>query len=145
MKTKHKSYKPCAYFIRNECRLGDQCRYNHTILNQGELICFECGAKFSDKASLANHIRTAHGDMACKRSQCKYENGNCYYKHSSEAAGNNQPVLNHQDPPPQAEPFLGLVNHKNRPPGPPEMNQQQIEKEMMVDLLKKIAVMVMNA
>ena len=146
MKIKHKSYKPCTYFIRNECRLGDQCRYNHTILNQGELICFECGAKFSDKASLANHIRTVHGDMSCKRSQCKYKNGNCYYKHHSEAATDNQPFLglaNHQDPPPQ--PFLGLANHKNTPPGPPEMIQQQTEKRVLIDLLKKITEMVMNS
>ena len=132
MKIKHKSHKPCSYFARNECRFGDQCRYNHIILNRGELICFECGEKFSDKSSLANHIRNVHGDMSCKRSQCKYKNGNCYYKHHIEGARNDQP-------------FLGVPNHQNPPPGPQVMNQQQTEKMVMVECLKKMTEMVMKS
>ena len=88
MSTRHKSYKPCEYFLKDNCRNGDQCRYNHVKLNPGEFICFQCGQKFSDKSSVSSHIKTFHSDMSCKRflrNACKYSDENCYLQtlHSS--------------------------------------------------------------
>ena len=115
MNTRHKSYKPCEYFLKNDCRNGDQCRYNHEKLNPGEFICYQCGQKFSDKSSLSNHIKTVHSDMTCKRfmsNTCKYRSENCYYKHYIPISNTNQT-------------FLGTPFQNNPPPGPQMMNLEQ--------------------
>ena len=115
MKTKHNSYKPCEYFLKDDCRNGDLCRYNHVKLNPGESICFQCGDRFPEKAGLLNHIKTAHSDMPCKRfmgNRCKYNNGNCYYKHYIPVSRNNQA-------------FLVTHQQNNPPPGPPVINAEE--------------------
>ena len=42
IKKKHKSYKPCDYFMESRCDLDDDCNFHHVNLAQGEQICYTC-------------------------------------------------------------------------------------------------------
>ena len=46
----HKSYKPCRNFATTICNNDEyECSYNHTILQENEVICYRCGDKFNRK------------------------------------------------------------------------------------------------
>ena len=43
MKSHTGTFKPCKYFLKDECKFGNQCRYSHRQLKKGEVICYICG------------------------------------------------------------------------------------------------------
>ena len=67
IKESHKYYKPCDYFIEDNCELDSKCRFYHIKLNQGEQICYKCGKIFKSKKDLINHIKEKHGNEICHR------------------------------------------------------------------------------
>ena len=104
-------------------------------LNPGESICFQCGYRFPEKAGLLNHIKTAHSDMPCKRfmgNRCKYNNGNCYYKHYIPVSRNNQA-------------FLVTPQQNNPPPGPPVIStEERVKKALEKSIPSLIPIVIQN-
>lgn len=89
IKEKHKTYKPCDYFIETRCELDDDCNFNHVILAQGQHICYTCGDIFKSKRDLINHIKEEHGNTVCyKFLQNKCTVRRCFFKHIIQSAPN---------------------------------------------------------
>ena len=74
-RTDHPSYKPCRNFNKNgNCDFGQECIYSHQTLNEGMLVCFQCGQFFSNKTILMRHRKSNHqSEQSCT----KYANGQC--------------------------------------------------------------------
>ena len=50
-KSDHPTFKPCRNFP-DKCNFGENCNYNHIVLNANEDICWDCGELFSKKENL---------------------------------------------------------------------------------------------
>ena len=84
----HKSYKPCRNLATNNCEY-EECRFEHTILQNGEVLCFKCELKFTKKSLLLNHIKSSHDDPCLKYLEGKCTYGRrCVYRHIETAAQN---------------------------------------------------------
>ena len=87
----HKSHKPCREFTKNnKCEYDTECRYNHTLLLQGEQICFKCGDKLKSQSLLMKHIKDTHSDIICKNfleNSCSYGT-RCMFRHRGPPAHN---------------------------------------------------------
>ena len=82
--TRHnKSSKPCRNFQTSNCEYDSECDLLHSILNQGEHICYKCGDILGNKTFLMTHISREHGEEPWKKfaaNKCTFGNM-CLFKH----------------------------------------------------------------
>ena len=113
----HKSHKPCKNCATNNCEYkSEECRFDHTILQHGEVVCFKCGKKFLQKSLLLNHIKSSHDDPCLKylEGNCTYGR-RCVYKHIDINVQNVAKKQNFQTPQVNShQDFPSLPTRENR-------------------------------
>ena len=92
----HKTYKPCNNFPQGNCTYGDNCFFNHIILQNGYSICYECGKTFSERSLFMSHRKNAHEPVICKEFEkglCKFTNQSCWWTHNKEIKSPNGKMI----------------------------------------------------
>ena len=60
-KDQHPTFKPCKYINTDKGYPWDKnCFYNHKTIKPGNVVCFECGEKFSAQIDLMKHRKSNH-------------------------------------------------------------------------------------
>ena len=67
----NKSLRPCKNFITFFFNIMLNANFDHTILSQGQHICYKCGEVSKNKANMINHIKSTHGQELCEKERHK--------------------------------------------------------------------------
>ena len=80
----HKTFKPCRNL--QNCDYKESCIFNHSPLEEGKYLCFECGKKCDTFKELMHHRKNNHNMDKClkfMRNNCPFNDASCWYKHET--------------------------------------------------------------
>ena len=87
----HTKFIPCKNFSSNvsdnRCSWGERCGYSHKVLEDGTLLCWDCGTSFRGKNELMIHRKNLHDVPTCSKFKtlmgCDKPEDACWYPHIS--------------------------------------------------------------
>ena len=111
-KVKHPlTIKICRYFIRGECRFGDDvCWYSHQVSRTNdipqtltEFKCSFCGEVFKKKSDFMKHRKVNHSDTISecindKNGYSRFYNEECWFRHGGFILNNPKESISKQTP-----------------------------------------------
>ena len=126
----HRTYKPCAKYALSKCEFYCNCMYNHTLLNDNEHICYNCGYRTKIKRYLMNHIKETHGCLICRKLDNKYCNrAKCWFRHDISNPPNTNVSRLSVSPSPLSPLDFPHLPYQGEPPD---------QNKMVLDMLKML-------